>query len=379
MKNLLLSLSFTLLFAGLSYTQTTINDSTLPEIGDQLIYTNFNVDSSINDYKNQGENLTWEYSNLNLLNDQTENYEDINGHNLQDKFPNANMVLNVFGFDAAANRMTQSIEILGLDIPEFAGIPVNSNVIFDEPFTLRSTPFGYGDIIEDSYQFQLTFGSDLIPGIDTLTIPGINVQIDSIRSTTTIHKVEEGTAWGTLNLEGNEYDVLKVKQDDITSSTIEVGFEVFGQFTWLDASLFLQDFFEMLNQTSTTYKFLTNDSKTSLIEFTEIQLPDTIGGGQVNVVARVSKNLPSSLNYSLTQNDVNIYPNPAQDFLFIKGIESPKSNTNWTIYNSSGKEVSEGYFNEDGLIDISSLSSGHYFIKIQDGNATTKNLKFVVE
>ena len=68
----------------------------------------------------------------------------------------------------------------------------------------------------------------------------------------------------------------------------------------------------------------------------------------------------------------NIYPNPAKDFIFISDIDE---NTLIQIYNVNGKFLIETK-NSNNQINISSLKSGIYFLKIQNSNGIVTK-KFV--
>lgn len=73
-----------------------------------------------------------------------------------------------------------------------------------------------------------------------------------------------------------------------------------------------------------------------------------------------------------SQNDFEIYPNPASQFLTIK---TKAENYNFNIYNSFGQHVNATL--SENRIDISNLSSGIYFLKIETetGSATKKFMK----
>ncbi|SRX52749.1 T9SS type A sorting domain-containing protein [Aequorivita sp. CIP111184] len=73
-----------------------------------------------------------------------------------------------------------------------------------------------------------------------------------------------------------------------------------------------------------------------------------------------------------TQNNFQISPNPASEFL---NIETQLSNYNFSIYNSLGQKVIGAL--STNQIDISNLSNGIYYIKIETetGSATKKFIK----
>jgi len=67
---------------------------------------------------------------------------------------------------------------------------------------------------------------------------------------------------------------------------------------------------------------------------------------------------------TMTKNTVNTYPNPADDYITVSGIDTKQSQIN--IYTTSGQEVQRAVNFE--RIDISSLSPGAYLVKIQTTN-----------
>lgn len=63
--------------------------------------------------------------------------------------------------------------------------------------------------------------------------------------------------------------------------------------------------------------------------------------------------------------DINIYPNPTNDVINIKGLAS-KQNTSIYIYDVQGKLVLTKELIEKGTIDLSELNNGVYIIKIDE-------------
>lgn len=60
--------------------------------------------------------------------------------------------------------------------------------------------------------------------------------------------------------------------------------------------------------------------------------------------------------------EIPLYPNPATDYLSIKGFNNIENNS-FLIYHISGKLAGTFYQTNNGLIDISNLENGVYFIK----------------
>ncbi|UKB83617.1 T9SS type A sorting domain-containing protein [Chryseobacterium sp. MEBOG06] len=72
------------------------------------------------------------------------------------------------------------------------------------------------------------------------------------------------------------------------------------------------------------------------------------------------------------ENRIFLYPNPVSDILYIKGEED--KDYSYQLYNALGQLVDSGEF-EDDHIDVSSLISGVYLIRINNSEATLKIIK----
>lgn len=95
--------------------------------------------------------------------------------------------------------------------------------------------------------------------------------------------------------------------------------------------------------------------------------PDTTGNGTV----KFNNNLSTS--EVSTKNNINIYPNPATDFLNVTKVSNKAS---YKIYSLAGKLVSNGIVTNQ-KIDVSSLAKGVYVISISDIGNEILNTKFI--
>ena len=73
-----------------------------------------------------------------------------------------------------------------------------------------------------------------------------------------------------------------------------------------------------------------------------------------------------------TKDQVQVYPNPATDVIFIKNISAKSS---YSIFDAAGRLVSKGIINE-GAINVSKLVKGTYMISFANGDNETKT-KFI--
>jgi hypothetical protein len=77
----------------------------------------------------------------------------------------------------------------------------------------------------------------------------------------------------------------------------------------------------------------------------------------------ISEGLPLTKK-NLLESKLLVYPNPAQDRIYIQGITSDKP-VHYRLINSSGIEVSQGWMNKTDEINIKDYSSGIYTLSIQ--------------
>lgn len=63
---------------------------------------------------------------------------------------------------------------------------------------------------------------------------------------------------------------------------------------------------------------------------------------------------------------LKLFPNPANNFIQISGLKDP---VNYSIYNLLGSEVRKGTVSQNQRIDIQNITSGLYFIRLQNGTS----------
>ncbi|SRX52837.1 T9SS type A sorting domain-containing protein [Aequorivita sp. CIP111184] len=93
----------------------------------------------------------------------------------------------------------------------------------------------------------------------------------------------------------------------------------------------------------------------------------------------VFKSYPLSAS-DFQKNKFQLYPNPAKDKLFLS-TTSPVENLKIKIFNIEGKLLSNQTLalEKQTAIDVSNLSSGMYFLNIEDENGNTVTKKFLKE
>lgn len=74
---------------------------------------------------------------------------------------------------------------------------------------------------------------------------------------------------------------------------------------------------------------------------------------------------PLSVEDVKSQSSLNIYPNPATDYIQISGIPSEKE---YKVYSLSGKVVAQGNISDMGQVNIKALPKGTYLMSIEGEN-----------
>ncbi len=126
----------------------------------------------------------------------------------------------------------------------------------------------------------------------------------------------------------------------------------------IDPSLFIDD----LTNVQVLFSVENPDPFPSIILEAGIDVFEVIEGGPLTTS-------------DLDQAKVNIYPNPAADFIYLDQLENQYER--YEIYNATGKMIAQGKCKSSSeKIDVNRLSSGLYIIKVT-GEGPEQNLKWV--
>ncbi len=366
MRRLILGFSF-FVYAIITSAQITIESNTLPDIGDELEYTNLILSQdSLTTFKETGENRIWTFNEFDLGGQMLETYQDINTTTLADSFPDSDMIVTLGLFTAAARREANRITINGINTEGFGGFEIDASLQLSSDYTIRETPLSFGTINSDDADVIFTFDAGLIPFLDSIDLMGLPGAIDSIRVTTSLSREEEVVGWGTVNVMDQSREVLQVREENFTDIILEVGIDLAGFLLWFDVT----DLIAMAGaggggQSSTTYRFLEADSKLSVIEFTENIFADSLGNNMQILTARTGLELDISSTDDVSLFDplsIDVFPNPTSDVVTIK-VNNYNQEVDVEIYNSVGQKVGQWANLANGsMLDVTQINNGHYII-----------------
>lgn len=351
-------------------TQITIDSNTLPEVGDVLEYATFDGLADTTAFRQNGEDQTWIFADIDTDGPVViEAYSDITGSGLDTLFPDANMLVELDMFPAAAIRDNNSIKVLGVGADGFAGgfldIDIQADTRFDEPYVLRQTPINFGNSYDDSFSLQISFSTDSLGFFDSIPLPIPGASLDSLRITVNNSKRERATGWGKVDILGNEIEVLKVEINETSETGFDLGLSAFGFFTWLDASE-LFDTGDLFPQGETvTHRFMAADSKASIIEFTETTVQDSFGI-ETTVDGRVRADLVTSTENVLSFDDITmVFPQPANQSLTIMNRDNATPLGKIIIFNNGGQLMTQLTSNESQVsVNVDEYPSGIYTLML---------------
>jgi hypothetical protein len=156
-------------------------------------------------------------------------------------------------------------------------------------------------------------------------------------------RVSEVDGWGTLNILGSSYDVIRVRAVLNGTDSVYVNQFSFG--------------LNLPRPEIVEYKWISPQFKTPVL-----QIQRTNG---INTSVLVA-DLPTNVSES-NASELSIYPNPSSDLIRVSDITS---GTPYQILNAAGQKVMNGLIS-NSEIDVRSLPQGLYFLQINSGTAMT--------
>jgi hypothetical protein len=205
---------------------------------------------------------------------------------------------------------------------------------------------------------------------------GLSSLADSVRITFTIklHNLCDG--WGTLTTPTGSYPSLRFK------NTVNVDFKIEGKKNilpvWITIPLSSLPFQLPSNQNNVSFIWVHENGKYFLAEATMIADDETT---QDEIRYQVPKQAITTglFNASLANLELQAYPNPAIDELFINANLS-NENYQMTVSDITGRVLSTQTITgqlKSHTIDTKSLNNGIYFVKVS-GRTGESTIKFVV-
>ncbi len=237
MNRMLLFLAFVFAAINGMNSQIVLDADDAPAVGDEFIYASDTTVAELGPGPD-GADQTWSFSGLDIHTIDTTQVLDPTTVDPDVIFPEATAALTTMGFNAFVQLTDTALFNLGA-IGDVLGLGQELTVVFDPPQQVLAVPSTFGASFTDQYGFQvLGVGADV--GFPDL---------DSIRVTSTTTVTSEIDAYGTLELNGESFEVLR--QHNLSNNTMIIEIIFLG--SWLPVST-------MENNTE-DYQWLSEEAK----------------------------------------------------------------------------------------------------------------------
>lgn len=224
---------------------------------------------------------------------------------------------------------------------------------FSDPLILHQFPRTYGSTFDDTYAFVTEASGAGLP---------TPIPVNQIRLTHDGHVFDTTDAYGTLITPTGTYDALRVKTVDYTHDIVEVKILSFSPWTEFSNTM----------DTATSYSWHAKEQKLAIAEFAF----DSIG----NPARFTFSAVPPITTVGIADKEkanVSIYPQPATDFLYLKGLDNFYNYTA-EILSIDGRICSRTVLGST-RISVTHLPKGVYVLKlISNDGVIEKPIRFII-
>ncbi len=344
-------MTFTLalmLVVSLTFAQITINPDDMPDVGD-TIRTSSALTTGGVDYTLTGENFTWDFSTLGIVNQKVDTFVSVSST------PFLYQIIFLYPFVATIASPQPDFDFIpGFEVTDaylfyketdnffgMAGLGVNMAGIplplkFDDPDIYYQFPVEYDNIDSSIASFSLN-------------IPELGFYSTERNRKNTVD------GWGTLITPYGSFPTIRIKSeleihDSIYIDSLGFGFPV--------------------NRSIVEYKWLGNGFGIPLLQVTVEGLLTTVSYiDSLRNPLQIIK--PQAFN-----NEILVYPNPCSSYLNVEQLVDSPENYSIELYNPEGKriyflgniEVDAGMFKQRLDLEHLQLQTGIYFLKMYSSN-----------
>lgn len=351
-----------LYFAGLlaflpllSQGQISLNASMAPPVNSMIIYYDANVPSPPFTFSKSGINNTWDFASLfaDPINDDTVYYMSPSSVPGSGAFPSATHA-NYEAGDADINMLqinSTSLSYLGI-VGDPIGTGTPGPIAANPPAVTMNFPYTYGSSVNTSTYIQIyTTGAAI--GQPT---------IDSVRYKSTLFLDANVIAAGNMVLPSGTMPSLLERRINTSIDTAWMKGTVTGN-QWVMAPGFPQT---TIDSSFNWY------SDQSLQHYAHALYDDT----GLHDVHYFKSQLTTGLNETKNSSASFLaYPNPAVDFLGVKGLKTPEA-TEWKVLDANGREVLKGNSTLQNL-NIKNLNKGSYTLQFITPAGLSHQVRFI--
>ena len=366
MKRLFHTLFLLLLASVWAQAQITITSDYFPEAGDTLKTATDNLPDGI-DIGTPGGPQTWNFTSLQAPFTANTNYLEASAGGAFSSFLTADLMVLLPGDNEAYYNLSASkLEYLGYFGTDPIGLGLDLVVRYSPVLVERRAPLNYQNTYETTSNLLLPFSADDIPGgfLDSLPISP-----DSFRIRVNIIRSEEVDAFGTLNIPGASFQVLRMKRTDVNQTRLDAKLPFIN---WTDVTDLIPDNPLLGELTTQSYFYYANESKEP-IAVVSVD-PDTEDPTRVEFKV-VDEIINSSLYANSLQPGIFAFPNPSYGEVRFDFQNLSTGNYSIKIYNILGMEVWQKEFWVAGTksikVNLDHLRKGTYLYSLVNSKGKT--------
>ena len=362
-----------------AFGQITITNSVFPKAGDTLV-TEIDVAPDGIMVTAPGPDQQWMFDRLNGLFRASAEVKDASEGSVAQEFPSADLVL-VFDtgieryYRVRADRI-EEIGYTGID-PVFSVIQLIA--YYKQPYIIQRAPLNYGDMNMSTSELLFPYAYDDLPDSITSQFP-LPISPDSVRLVLRVDREDQVDAWGTLEIPGGTYNVLREKRVEVRNSAVEA--KVIGFGGWFDITSTIQtilpDSAVLENDTLISYNFFSDMSTEPIAVVT------TSPDDEVIRVDFKSNDKTGTPVFTPSQGplDIHVSPNPTLGRCVFEFENLPAGDYSLQVINILGVKIWEQEFEAFGDIslsaDLSGLRKGTYLYSLKTGKGSTLKTKRLI-
>ncbi len=378
---------FSVLCFGAS-SQITITSATFPVAGDTLYYA---VDDAppgnLNVATPPGGNQLWDFTSLKVSETLETAYRPANTGQEASSFPGAELVVTGQTGETYYNVTNTKFEVMGYAGEDPANVGLSGIIAKFSPAIIeRRSPLNFFDINPQSSNLNLAFSTQQ-PPLDSI-FGNLPVNIDSLRVRINTNRLEVVDGWGTCQIPGGQYPVLRQKRTDYVTTAMDVYILLAPGFgNWVDLSTLLGgggggggigDFIG--TDTTITYRFYSGTEKEEIAVATMTN--DLLTPESVRFKNNTLTDAPEADPGSPRSANIQAHPNPAVEYVNFNCSNLPSDNYTLKIFNIVGKVVWKGDYALSGSrairVELNDFKKGTYLYSLADSKGNIIGTKRLV-
>jgi len=377
MRRMLLALFTALCFS--SSAQITITAATFPAVGDTFKIAYDMDPANIQPATPPGGGQLWDFSSLEASETDEIVYQSANAGIHSMSFPGADLAVIGTNGETFFNITNTQMQVMGYAGVDQSNLGIQVLAKYSPVIVERYAPLNFFDINQQSTNLSLPFSADQLPAA---LLAGLPIVPDSIRIRINTSRLEVVDGWGTCEIPGGAYPVLRQKRTDYTSTALDAKVPFLG---WIDLSTLLGgggggtpigNFIG--TDTTVTFRFYSGTEKQEIAVATmsnDLSTVESVRFLNNETVAAPEADAPGSAN-------IQAFPNPAVERVRFDCTNLPAEEYTLKIFNIIGRVVwKQNYVitgNRSVTLELEDFRKGTYLYSLVDSKGNIIGTKRLV-